>query len=619
MAFRQFKPEEWMTEIEQGLDYRRKFGIEGAWGELESIYYNVHPSMANDGPNVIMSTGDAILSSLTVPTPQVIVKAEHMEAVDKAPLVETLDNILLRELSIREEVDTVGLHAFLFGVGILKIGFDSEFGFDPRLDVGGSLKMGFTLTQLSDKSDRRIEHDSGVIPGMPWVKAVPPHDIVVPWGTLRLSNTPWIVHRFVRQIDDLKADQKYSNTARITPTLSMEDFVSSYKSTVRLWRATTSRRTDKKTYSRRRFTVSDRGDREIQFVEMFEIHDRRTGRILVVSPGYPDFLRNEVNALQIDNHLPFVAMSFTPKSRSFWTTPDAYYLHAAQMEISDLAVQRTKIRRVSVPKFLYDKGIINDEELQKLMSPEVQAGVAIEPGGDIQKAVMQIKTSPDQLLVLEEEHLRRNVREQIGMSRNQLGEFVGGRKTATEAKIVDRSSILRMSRRGLAIKRLYEETLAVINGIVFEHWTMPRYIEVLGEDNYAMWHQIVGPELRSRYSYEINFTEEAEVEQEKMEALRLYMMLTQDPSVDPVALRIYLIDRFRDPAFSRIFNAEIQNAMRAMRLAAGLAGPQGAGGAGGAGAQPGLPEGGLSEFLSPNGAPGGGSNVPSLAERGVGS
>ena len=571
MAFRQFTPDEWSEEINSGLDFRRKFGIEGTWSDLESMYYNVHRSMANDGPNVIMSTTDALLSTLTVPNPSVIVKPENPDSVNRAPLVEALDNVLLRELRMREEVDTAVLHAILFGVGIVKIGFDSEFGFDPTLDIGGVLRFGYTLSQFDKSGKRRLESDSGVSPGMPWVRAVDPRDIVVPWGTHRLSSSPWITHRFVRHIDDMQADRKYSNTSRLIPTMSMEDFVTSYNSTMRLWRPSSP--TTSTGVRSRRYTHSKRGSREIEYVEVHEIHDRRTGRILAISPGYDKFLRNDKNALQIDGTLPFTSISFTPKARSFWTTSDAYYLQAIQMEISDVAVQRTKIRRLAVLKFIVDKNVIDEQELEKLLSPDAGAYAWINGGEDLNKAIIKFETHPDQSLILEEEHLRRNAREQIGFSRNQLGEFAGGRRTATEAGIVQDASQLRMTRRGLAVKRLYEDIISVVNGIIFTHWQQPRYIEVLGPQQAETWQRMTGASLKGRYSYNIDFVDEAVHKQRRLEAIQLYAMLIQDPSVDPAALRRYISDQFGDPSFTRIFNADIQNAMQAMRLAGGLVQP----------------------------------------------
>jgi len=291
------------------------------------------------------------------------------------------------------------------------------------------------------------------------------------------------------------------------------------------------------------------------------------------------------------------------------------------MEISDLAVQRTKIRRLSVLKFLYDKDMLDEPELEKLLSPDVGAAAAISTGGDIQKAIISMSNHPDQGLILEEEHLRRNSREQIGFSRNQLGEFSGGRKTATEAGIVKDASDLRMSRRGLAIKRLYENIISITNGIIFTHWTKPRYIEVIGQQNADEWMQISGPELKGRYSYNITFTDDNELRRRRFEALQLYGVLIQDPSVDPVGLRQYIADQFNDPAFSRVFNADIQNAMQALRLVQGLVQPGNANGAGGAGPnRQGSSGGGPPNVLqSPNGQGGGaGSQAGQLAQGRIG-
>lgn len=549
--FRELKPEEWIDELDAGLEYRRRYGLETYWGELEATYYNVHPQMANDGPNIIMSTGDSMLSSVTVPDLKVVVKPEQAEAVDKTPFVESLDNKLIRELNLKEEGGRATLHAFLFGVGILKVGYDSEFGYDPRLDVGGALRLGFTFTQLNRTGTRRIENDSMVVPGMPWVRAVPPHDIILPYGCLDISSAPWIAHRICRQIDDLQADPKYSNTQRVVPTLSMESFMDSYKSQIKLPRS--------------------KIGRDAEYVEMYEIMDRRTGRIKVLTGEHPTFLRNDVNALQIENRLPYTSIKFTPTTRTFWTTPDAYYLRYAQAELSDIAVQRTKQRRIASLKFAADEDMIDDPEIEKAISPDVGVVFKVKSGGDLSKAIQPFNVpSASQGLILEEEHIRQNVREQIGFSRNQLGEFQGGRKTASEVREVASASALRMSRRGLAIRKLYSETMQIINGMVFEFWKTPRFIEVMGQQNTQEWVQRSGPQLKSRYSYEIVFTDDQEVKQRKLEALQFYLMAKQDPSINPQALQQYLVNQYNDPEFARLFDAPVSDVMRKLQIQAGM-------------------------------------------------
>lgn len=577
MAFKEHTPEEWIEQIDAGLEYRRKFGLEDLWGQFEAIYYNVAESMLTDGPNIFLSQGDAMLSMLTVPTPRVSVRPVKPEEVDKAPFVQTLDNILLREMGLAEEVETMALHTFLFGRGFIKIGYDSEWGYDPKLDMGGSLQLGLTLSQLDDQGSRRIEYDSSIAPGSPWARAVLPHDIVVPWGVRDISSTPWIAHRVVRHIDDLQADPKYSRTRDLEPQISMEDFVESYR------RVQTNR-------------VRAKNSREPEYVEMWEIHDRRTAKIIVVTRDHGKFLRKDQNALQVDNVLPFSSVSFTPRVRSFWTTPDAFYLFHIQNEISDVARQRTAQRRISTLKFLYDDGAISETELEKILSPDVGVAAKIEAGRKLQEAVIKLDNAPNPILANEEELLRANAREQIGFSRNQLGEYTGGRKTAREVSTVESSSRLRMTRRGLQIKRAYEEIFRITNNIVFQHWSIPRYISVVGESQTAKWLRVNGPTLRGRYDYEVSFVEQAEIEQMKLEALNLYQLLSQDPSIDPVELRNFLINRVNDPQFERLFNANVR--AQVQQLQSDPRGVQGQGNRGNGSSQRGI----LSLLQQRNGA-----------------
>jgi len=549
MSHKNPTPQDWLDHIRDGLEYRRLFGLEDRWGELEAIYYNVHQSMLNDGPNIFLSQGDAMLAQVTSPSPKIGVKPQTPGSVDRAPILQSLDNTLLEELKVAEAVDTASLHAYLFGRGILKIGFDSEYGYDPTLDVGGDLQLGMTLTQLNRQGTRRLEFDSTINPGMPWVRAVLPQDITLPWGVMDIDNTPWIAHRLVRHIDDLKADTKYSNTRNLKPNISIRDFTNSYRTAITV-------------------NLGHRTEGP-EWVEFFEIMDRRSGRIFAVVPDQDKFIRNDINALMINNRLPYTSLAFTPRTRAFWTTPDAFYLLHIQNELSDTAVQRAKQRRLSVLKIIVDEGIIDEGNLQKLASPEVGAVLEITGGRDIDKAVKTFQVTPNLFLVQEEELLRANAREQIGFSRNQVGEFSSGRKTATEAATVAQSSQLRMSRRGLQVRNLYVDTMKVINGIVFKHWTFPRFVQVVGEEGATKWQQFRGGDLNGKYTYQIDLVDEAFERQMRFEALQLYATFSQDPSVNPAALQEYLLNKTNDPAFSRIFDADVRRQMPQMQQGRG--------------------------------------------------
>ncbi len=583
MSYRNPTPMDWREELERGLEFRARFGLEDMWGQHEAIYYNVHESMMNDGPNIFLSQGDAMLSTITVPSAAVRVKATKPEEVNPAPLVESLSNKFLRDLAISDEVETASLHAYLFGAGFIKIGYDSEWGYDPSLDIAGKLQFGMTLSQLNSKGDRRIEYNSGISPGYPWAKAVMPHDIVVPWGTHRLEHAPWIMNRVVRHIDDLKADRKYENTRDLNGQISMQDFYDSYRTKMA-----------GKLRSQRMRSSDVARSRNTDYVEMWEIMDRRTGRIYVITRDSDKYLRNETNTLQIDNELPYAHIGFTPRARSLWTTPDCYYLYHVQSELSDVAVQRTKQRRISVLKFLYDSDAISETELEKILSTDVGVAAQVEGGHDLTKVIQKIDNTPNMALAQEEDLLRANAREQIGFSRNQLGEYQSGRKTAREVDTVERSSQLRMSRRGLMVKKLYEKAIRTINNIAFTYWTTPRYVEVMGAQNASQWAKVNGPALRGRYHYQIDLTDEAELQSRKMQALQLYGVLRQDPSIDPAELQLFLSNQINDPSFGRLFSAGVPNDMSQMSPN-GRGVPSPSGGGNRAASSP------VSQMLMPNG------------------
>ena len=548
MAFKELKVDDWELELQEGLDFRRQYGRESAWSELEAWFYNRHQSqMAQTvSPNVFLSTGDALLSELTVPSPYISVRANKLAAVENVRILEALDNQFLADLDIPHEIEMACFHAFLWGRGVLKVGYDSEFGYDPKLDIGlapnsvGEL-VGLTGSQYDNRL-RKIEFGD-VRPGYPWVKAVAPHDFVVPWGLDEIKNAPWCAHRVVRHIEDVRADGKYENTRKLVPSMSLEDFTRSYE------RVRHPHRIGSQVWN-----TSTKGKPE--YVELWEIHDRRSGKIKVISLGHDKFLRNEEDALQVDG-LPFVSFTFVPSSRNFWVTPDTHYLRHIQAELQDISLQRAKQRRISCLKFLYDAESIPEAELQKALSSEV--GIAVSVNGDrgpIKDQIQMLNNPGANLpLIQEEEAARRNGREMVGFSRNQFGEFESaGRRTATEAGIVEDASQRRMTRRQLALATTYRDLFKKINATVFSLWSGVQVIQALGEDGIPSWEYFVGTKLRGDYHYDISFNAKPmeSLSSRRREALQLFQVAAQ-MGADPQVLAKYLSSAFNDPEFSTLF------------------------------------------------------------------
>lgn len=548
--FNELEPEDWIDEIDLGLKFRREYGVESSWGPLEALFYNQEKSALAAGPNIVYSTGDSLISNLCVPNPTILVKPKRLDSVMGARMVEREDNSLIKECRIRAAVDRALLHVYLHGKGVLKIGYDSEWGFDPTKDIGGQKNpQGMTLMQYDPKFNR-MEFDSDIKPGMPWVRAVPPHDIVVPYGTTDLRDAAWIAHRVLRHIDFVRVDPRY-RARDLEPTLSRRDFVRSYQKTLQIHRLGTEMGV--------RYNMTDQSE-ALEYVELWEIHDKRTGRIFVVCDSHDKFLRNEPDALQL-NGLPFVDMSLVPRSRAFWTTPDALYVRSHQKELSDIAVQKAEQRRASTLKLLYDKKLIDSTALDKLMSARIGIGIPIDTTGvqegDLRKAVMLFNPQGvNQSLYQDEASVRAAALESSGMSSNQFGNYdAKTHRSATETNAVQQSSMLRLSRRGSLLRDCYTEVFEKINPIIFKFWTQPRIIELVGPNGQPYWVAATGEDMRGNYTIEVGMSSEPEMSKQSRQqmAVAMYQNLSQDPTVDQVQLRRYLAGAFNDVEFSSIF------------------------------------------------------------------
>ncbi len=120
-------PADWLVKIDNALEYRRIFAKEDAWPSLENSYLHDPSGDTAIGPNLIFEMGDSLLSDLTVPDPEFLVTPTHQGGVDRAPLVEYIDNWLTKKIKIKRQVDMSLLNGYLKIRYILKIVYDIQF------------------------------------------------------------------------------------------------------------------------------------------------------------------------------------------------------------------------------------------------------------------------------------------------------------------------------------------------------------------------------------------------------------------------------------------------------------------------------------------------------------
>lgn len=538
---------EWLDELDAALDYREQYARESAWSTIDDCFYNAPNSFSAVGPNIIYSEGDTLISSLTVPDPEFLVDPEDELSALTAPVVEQLANRLAapHRVSPKRHVEDALLFGYLYGNAILKIGYDSEFGWNPNFDLGTVQKpLGLTKTQFS-KSGNRLEFRN-IVPGMPWMRAVSPHDFLVPWGSgANIDDVPWCAFRFIRRNDLLKADPKYK-TSRLEPQMSMDDFMESYQSGA------------KKVYRTRSHRLSSYAGRNAPiFNELWEIVDREHQKVYVVCYTHDSFLRNEPDYLQMAlGSAPYVSASFVRSPRCFWAPSLAYMLGQHQKDSHDIFKQATKQRRINVAKFILQGGLLSPEEEDKLISGDVGAFAKTANSQKPKDAFVAFPKSQNFDLYADAEILQRCLRGVMGYSKNQSGEYdSSSRRTAYEASRVYAGALTRQASKEDAAKHLYNESMRKMLNLVFRYWTAPRTLLLNNE-----WVKFTGQQLSGRYGFRTHLATRSNMSKPErlMQALQMMGYFAQFPNIDLARIEKYIMDAANDPQFTGFFQMQNQ-------------------------------------------------------------
>jgi len=474
--------------------------------------------------NIVYAIGRSLIPQVYFRNPRVGVSARKPGYHLHALVVERLDNYLINETGLKNELKSCVLDCYLSGRGPGILGYDSEYGYNPSFLA--SEYSDITLTGYNKKGEK-IEYSDNVKPGFPWFMRCNPLDFIVPWGTQRWEDARWFAFRKMRMLRDLKEDPKYKVPSELKGV---------YKS-----------RLDSSVEGKPEGNIRGyEDDSKNEWVEIYEIHDKRSGSIMVLSLDCDVWLRKpEFDFLQLEG-LNAEVLGFNEDPDFFWWTPDCRLIEVQQDEINDIRTMAKKHRRVALLKVLYDKGMLGKDALSKLLDGDPKAAVEIDAGtnGDVRKAValFQSHVPPDLLSAARE--VREDIREVVGFSRNQMGSFEdsSGRRTATEASIVKAASMIRIDERRDIMADFLERIIRKYNQLVFANWGAERIIDVLGPDGARYWVRFTGEEIKGEFTYKIN-PEEAVPEDrrtQRAEITEFLQVASQAPGIDlPYLLQAY--------------------------------------------------------------------------------
>ena len=511
--------ESWRAAVVKGLAFRDKVADAALWSNYRDYYRGNFSTKLFY--NIIFGLSTALRPNIYFRLPYINVAPNFRpDLMWHAKLVESVDNYLLPQMGVKKLAKRTVLDTYFNGTGIAKIGYDSQFGYDQAKtnDEGDA-----TRTGVSKKGDR-VEYNTNVQSGMPWILRAQTDSIVIPSGTTDFCESEWIAHIVFRPLLDVRTDTKYKN---------VKDLKASH---IEL--------TKDKPLSALYRSLGPEQARE--WVEIVEIRDFKRGEIKCFAAGVDKmWIREpEEDVLQITG-LPFEPLIWNEDPEWAWGVSDVKQFMPQQDEINETRAMLRVHRKLAVLKFLAEKGAFDPEEIAKLEQNNF-AGFIF--GRDIGTAIKELQHTMPADLAQWVNILRDDAREISGFSRMRLGEFQSGgsHRTATEANLVDSGGGIRLDEKRDAMADFLVASMKKVNQLIFSIWSSSTVTQMVGQDGAVYWVQYTPNAIKGDYTLKIDVESMMPTTKmgRKKEVMEVMQILSRVPNANMDLLTKILLSQY---------------------------------------------------------------------------
>lgn len=472
--------DDWATQIRSAQRYKDKFGKAADWSTYKNYYRGEFAGYDRSNVYNLLPSNETFALARSM-VPQIYFRNPYIMASPRQPMgqgkeiwakmVEGMDNWLLQELDIKQVMKTAILDEFFTSRGIIKLGYDSEFGFNQTTPVG--------------EEDVRAEYNVNVKKGMPFTERVDPDLWFVPYGSRVGTNMEWVDHLIIKHFEDAKRSPLYTIPDALKGTHVDKLLLSEAKQQV---------------YDE--FEGGEGG--QANWLGIHEIRDARRGEVLaLVMPDNTIIRKPEEDLLQIDG-LPFVDFTFNEDPDFYWGPSTARIIEPQQLEINETRTQTMIHRKLAMLKFVYDNTRWTPTEMQKFLSEDIGIGAGVK--GNPNEVIKEIIPSIPNDLAQWPEIIRGDMRAAVGQGRNQQADAIkpGGRTTATEAQIMQQAMTLRMDEKRDVMADVLTKVMRKVNQIVFKFWDKERVTEVVGFDGAKYWVKYTPQAIKGEYDLKVD-------------------------------------------------------------------------------------------------------------------
>ena len=544
--------DDWLEQIRLAKSYQAEDGRLERWKQNHEYYDNIYPEHVI-AVNLVFSIGRALVPQLYFKTPTLLCMPRKPGRAQQAKILEAIDSWLIPHLGMKQQIKLAILDAYRTNIGVFKFGYHSIGTELPSTrEEPSPTRLGPMRTALADylsrvspalgtlmrpneeeeddqeEARRRYSYHDWIRPNAPWMLRVDPKDFLVPWRARDIHEAPWCAFRVVRPLEDVKEDPVYAQTATLQANVKM---------TLPLSGAVRSPN------DQGVILPSDKGPQQaVPMVELFEVWDKRTGKLTTVAEGHDKFLRDEEHGWEIDG-LPVEILNFNPNGDDFWGKSDVDQIKVLVQVYNETRTVELMHKKTAVTKFLFSQDAIDDTELDKATQGRIAfIKMKLPPVGNVMPLTMNMSRD----LYNMSDVSRKDISEVIGYSRNQVGEYDADRRTATEAAMVQQALQLRADeRRDQVADVLAAAFQRKIHPTIFQFWDTPRIIEVTALGG---WVEYTGADIKG--DYEVKTVADSVVPLTRMERQRTSLIafekLKNDPRIDQQRLYSVVLGAFED-------------------------------------------------------------------------
>lgn len=528
---------DWEARIQRAIQYQRSNGRVDRWENYRNWYHNDYTDNAMS-VNLVFALGRALVPQVYFKAPTILVTPEQVGLEQHAKVLEAVDQILIRQMGMKQQLKLGILDAYLTNLAVFKFGYHSIATEVPpaRGPEPVPEEIQNALVQLlgepaveqireDDKELKKYSYHDWVRPDAPWMLRVQPEDLLVPFGAKDIHAVPWIAFRVVRPVEDIKRDPTYSRIrSEVVANVSIDSKENSFVE------------------SPQHMNRNRASDAVPTHAEIYEIWDKRSGEVKVIQMGLEKYLRKEKHGLNI-NGLPVEILQFNSVGWDFWGESDVKQIRDQVVEYNETRTMEMLHKKSAVSKFFYDKGAISEDDIDKFTEAKL---AAIPVDGNPNTVVSQFSPNMSRDLFAISDVIQDDVREILGFSRNQAGDFDVSRRTATEASIVQQSIQLRSDERRDQVADLLGHSFQrKIHPMLFDFWTAPRSVQVTGLGG---WIKFSGEQIRGDYAVtaipdSVLPLTKAQRQQAATSAMQLFR---GDPRINQRSLFQWVITQFED-------------------------------------------------------------------------